>query len=76
MGHARNPIHFVFDGKGNLTLDLFRCQAFGFRIDLNLHRRYIRKGINVQASQRKNAAGNDEHRDDGDEQSFAIEKSN
>ena len=59
MGNARNPIHFIFDRKGNLTLDLFGCQPFGFRIDLNLHRRYIWKGIDVQASQSKDATSND-----------------
>ena len=49
--HARDPVHHVLDRKGYELLDFLRRQPFGFGVDLDLHRRDIGEGVDVQSWQ-------------------------
>src|SRR5207249_2338085 len=72
---TRDAVHLVLDREGDLSLDFFRRQPFGFGVDLDLDWCYVGKGIDVQASERENSARHDQHRNDGYQQTLSIEES-
>jgi hypothetical protein len=74
--HSRNSIHLILDGKGDELFDFLWCEALRFGVDLDLHRRHVRKGVDVQAIERQDAARHDQHRHDGHQQSLAIKEGN
>ena len=45
----------LLNRERNLSLDLFRRERRGDRVDLNLNRRRVRKCIDVKVPQRKRA---------------------
>src|SRR5262249_3273072 len=55
--HARHAADLLLDGKSDLLLDLYGIKRWSRRIDLDLYRRCIGKGIDVEFRQRERADG-------------------